>query len=217
MTSLEVQTAHRVLEEYNKNIGRSLRPDRLSLPIVAGVFDVKEPDMWMEAGMSFTRKRLIDACIFLTEFNLLTDEGEDFPPSKYADIHKYKITKSGIIVANNPGGLTDLLFENGNLTFTKLTQLMNHKQTTNSITNNFVNSPVTQLQQAQNTVNTSFSQTNSVDNSTETKNKFTWNPEPTKKGKSFLEIVQQWWWAFVIPIVIGVILLAIEYKWFSKS
>ena len=217
MTVLEVQTAHRVLDEYNKTIEKSLRPDRLSLPIVAGVFDVEEVDMWMEAGMSFTRKRLNDACIFLTTFDLLTDEGPDFPPSKYGDLHRYKITKSGIIVANHPRGLEDLLLDNGNVTFVKLTQLVNHNQSTNSIANTFINSPVNQFQQAQNTNDTTLSQTNSVDNSTINKEKVILNPDISKKKKSLKEILIQWWWAFVIPIVIGIIILAIEYRWFSKT
>ncbi|MCW3110095.1 MAG: hypothetical protein JWQ09_4601 [Segetibacter sp.] len=215
MTVLEVQTGHRVLDEYNKNIGKSLRPDRLSLPIRAGVFDVEEADMWIEAGMSFTRKRLIDACVFLTTFDLLTDEGVDY--SKYGEVHIYKITRTGIIVANNPGGLEDLMLDNGNVIFTKLTQLVNHKQSSNSISNTFVNSPVNQLQQAQDTSNTNVSQANTVDNSTTTKNKTTLNFEPPKKRKTFKNILIQWWWAFIIPIAIGVIILAIEYHWFSKS
>jgi hypothetical protein len=217
LTVLEVQTAHRVLAEYNKSIGKSLRPDRLSLPIVAGVYDVKEADMWMEAGMSFTRKRLNDACIFLTTFDLLTDEGSDFPPSKYADIHKYKITKNGIVIANHPGGLEDLMLDNGNVIFTKLTHLMNNKQTSNSISNTFVNSPVNQLQQTQDTSNTNLTQENTTNNSTATKNKTALNFELPKKKKTFKDILIQWWWAFVIPIAIGVIILAIEYHWFSKS
>ena len=217
MTVLEVQTAHKVLEEYNKNIGKSLRPDRLSLPIRAGVFDVEETDMWIKAGMSFTRKRLNDACIFLTTFDLLTDEGLDFPPSKYGDIHTYKITKNGIVIANNPGGLEDLMLENGNVTFVKLTQTADHKQNTNSISNTFINSPVNQLQQAQNTNDIDLSQTNSVDNSQKVKDKIILNSDFSKKEKSIKEMLIQWWWAFVIPIAIGVIILAIEYHWFAKN
>lgn len=217
MTILEVQTAHRVLTEYNKSIGESIRPDRLSLPIVAGVYNVKETDMWMEAGMSFTRKRLNDACIFLTTFELLTDEGLDFPPSKYADMHKYKITRNGIVITNHPGGLEDLILDNGNVIFTKLTQAMNNKQSSNRISNTLVNSPVNQLQQTQDTSNTNLSQTNTTDNSTTTKNKTTLNFEIPKKTKTFADILIQWWWAFVIPIVIGVIILAIEYRWFAKG
>jgi hypothetical protein len=215
MTVLEVQTAHRVLDEYNKNIGKSLRPDMLGLPIRAGVFDVEEPDMWMEHGMSCTRKRLIDACIFLTTFDLLTKEGVDF--SKYGEINIYKITRNGIIVANNPGGLKDYMLDNRTVIFTKLTQLVNHKPSSNIMSNTFVNSSINQLQQVQDTNNTTLSQANVVDNSTASKNKTTLNLDPLKREKTFKDILIQWWWAFVIPIVIGVIILAIEYHWFAKS
>ena len=56
-----------------------------------------------------------------------------------------------------------------------------------------------------------------TDISTTTKNKIALNFELPKKRKTFKDILIQWWWVFVIPTAIGVIILAIEYHWFFKS
>lgn len=39
--------------------------------------------------------------------------------------------------------------------------------------------------------------------------------EKSKKN-SFLQFLIKWWWTFVVPIVVGLIILAIEYFWFKK-
>jgi hypothetical protein len=36
------------------------------------------------------------------------------------------------------------------------------------------------------------------------------------KQNPIIAILKKYWWGFLIPIVIGIILLAIEYKWFNK-
>lgn len=75
------------------------------------------------------------------------------------------------------------MLDNGNVIFTKLTHLMNNMQTSNSISNTFVNSPVNQLQQTQDTSNTNLTKENITDNSAATKNKTTLNFELPKKKK----------------------------------
>lgn len=50
-----------------------------------------------------------------------------------------------------------------------------------------------------------------------TKKKITTNAPATKENKqsAIVKIIFKYWWAFLIPVIIGIILLLIEYKFFQ--
>ncbi len=217
MTSNEIELANTILQRYSEKIGESLRPDLLrDIPIViSGDENSENFKMWKSVGMANTRQDVKKCCEILATFELLSDEGPSRIPSRRSTFNDYKITKLGITIANTDKGLYSFVGENGKIDFSKLMTMSNSDgQKQGNISNTFVNSPVGQFQQANQTENTEQKIESKEKVSAKVKVE-TQLSEKNENKSSLYKIFVKWWWAFIIPLLVTIIGIAIQNGWFG--
>tara|TARA_R110001606_G_scaffold397356_2_gene573626 strand:- start:787 stop:1410 length:624 start_codon:yes stop_codon:yes gene_type:complete len=207
MTTSEIELANTLLQRYSERVGESVRPDLLrNIPImISGDEKSENVKMWKSVGMANTRQDVKRCCDILTTFDLLTDEGPSRIPSRRSIFNDYKITKLGLTISNMDNGLFNFVGDNGKIDFSQLMTMSNsNEQKQGNISNTFVNSPVGQFQQANQTKNTK----QKIESEEEVSAKFTIESksnEETENKSSFYKILAKWWWAFIIPLIVTLI------------
>lgn len=215
MTSNEIELAEIILQRYSERIGEIVRPDLLrNIPLViSGDANSANYKMWKSVGMANTHEDLKKCCEMLSTFELIADEGPSRIPSKRRKINDYKITKLGLTVANMENGLYNFVSENGKIDFSKLMTMSNTEtKKQSSISNTFINSPVGQFQQANQTK--SSNQNIKFEKEVNTKNILNLNEDKVENKSTLYKILEKWWWAFIIPLAVTVIGIGIEKEWF---
>lgn len=217
MTRNEIKLANTILQKYSERIGESVRPDLLKdiHVVISGDENSENFKMLKSLGMANTRQDIKKCCDILATFELLDDKGPSSNPGRRSTLNDYKITKFGISIANTEKGLFNFLGENGKIDFSKLMTISDSNlQKQGNISNTFVNSPVGQFQQANQTENTKQKL------ESEEKVTATVTLESEQNGKnnnksSFYKILIKWWWAFIIPLTVTIIGIAIQNGWFG--